>query len=718
MIAGAARTRVDPENPWPGLDSFTEEASSYFHGRSREAAELLRLVRREALTLLYGHSGLGKSSLLMAGLFPRLREADLLPVYARIDHSPGAPKRSEQLLAQLLEACHAQRVTAPPVPAGESLWGYVHRADAVFWSARSRPVVPVFVVDQFEEVFTLGRRDEGASAEFIQDLSDLVQNNPPRELLERLEAAPEGADMYALPRVSYKVVLSMREDFFPDFRAFGRRFRYGEYRLQPMTGEQALEAVLETGGRLVDGPVAHTIVRFLDDDPADDRALRDVLVEPALLSVVCSELNEKRKTLGRARIEPELLRGSQEAILLDFYARVTEGLDPRVRTFVQEKLISESGFRNSFPLGDAERAPGVTLAALAHLVDQRLLRVEERSGTRRVELTHDVLTGVVQEFRDRERRAGEVEQLRRDRAVARAKQRRTRALMLVFLVLSVGASGLAVWALALRRTAVEQTKIAQREKRNAEAAEGRAVGALAEVRRGQALLVAQRGALLRQRDSLVQREREILLQSEAADRFKNLGARIAQAAEGRERGVVEEWRRANARADSLRGVVDTIDARFGGAESWSTWTRNRLQFAADTFPAPVRLALRRLTAEDAERGLTAGRDSTDVALVVGMLAWEEVLNGNMAEGERHARRAVALDPESPMHRARLAHALYLGSAPEEARAIYRRFRGQIFRAPYRSTRWEDLVRRDVAAARAHNVRGGGRTLDEVLPLLQ
>ena len=67
---------LDAENPWPGLMPFTEATQAFFHGREAEAAELLRRVRRERLTILFGQSGLGKTSLLCAGLFPRLRVAD------------------------------------------------------------------------------------------------------------------------------------------------------------------------------------------------------------------------------------------------------------------------------------------------------------------------------------------------------------------------------------------------------------------------------------------------------------------------------------------------------------------------------------------------------------------------------------------------------------------------------------------------------------------
>ncbi|HYN21762.1 MAG TPA: hypothetical protein VE078_12430, partial [Thermoanaerobaculia bacterium] len=79
-MAELQRQHLSPDNPWPGLDPFDETDRAYFHGRTAESGDLLRLVRREPLTVLFGRSGLGKTSLLKAGLFPLLRAEDSLPV--------------------------------------------------------------------------------------------------------------------------------------------------------------------------------------------------------------------------------------------------------------------------------------------------------------------------------------------------------------------------------------------------------------------------------------------------------------------------------------------------------------------------------------------------------------------------------------------------------------------------------------------------------------
>src|SRR3954467_8172543 len=112
-------TAVDRENPWPGLASYTEQQSGLFYGRDEEIRALARLMERKALTVLFGQSGLGKSSLLQAGVFPRLRAASFLPIYIRLDHGGGAPAPAEQVKAMLLQAIRSdERERVEPTAPG------------------------------------------------------------------------------------------------------------------------------------------------------------------------------------------------------------------------------------------------------------------------------------------------------------------------------------------------------------------------------------------------------------------------------------------------------------------------------------------------------------------------------------------------------------------------------------------------------------------------
>ncbi len=183
-------TGVDEQNPWPGLESFREGDALFFHGREQESAELLRLIKREPLTVLFSRSGLGKTSLLRAGVFPKLREQECLPIYVRLDYSLIAEPLADQVMTAISKAVIESECEAPERAAGQTIWEYFHGKNADFWSKKNSPVMPVLVFDQFEEIFTLGRRTEVQSARsefFLKELADLIENRTPAELREKLE---------------------------------------------------------------------------------------------------------------------------------------------------------------------------------------------------------------------------------------------------------------------------------------------------------------------------------------------------------------------------------------------------------------------------------------------------------------------------------------------------------------------------------------------------
>ena len=92
---------VTHANPYVGPRAFT--AGERLFGRDRELADLVDLVIAERIVLLHAPSGAGKSSLLQAGLTPRLRAEGLvvLPV-ARVDLPPPIACRDRFTLSVLL----------------------------------------------------------------------------------------------------------------------------------------------------------------------------------------------------------------------------------------------------------------------------------------------------------------------------------------------------------------------------------------------------------------------------------------------------------------------------------------------------------------------------------------------------------------------------------------------------------------------------------------
>jgi len=469
--AVAEKPAVDAQNPWPGLFAYEESLQPFFFGRREVAEELFRQVKRRVLTVLFGRSGLGKTSLLRAGLFPKLRREGFLPVPLRLDFAEEAPDLVAQVKSALSGALAAASLDEAARPAAdETLWEYFHRASVSLTTPDGKPLVPVLVFDQFEELFTLGRDDElrrRRSDRFLTELADLVENRAPAEVEQRIEEDPGLVRNFVFERQDYRVLISLREDFLPELESLQSRMSSlagGRIRLTALNGQQALEAVVKPGRGLVSAEVGRQIVRFVaaghgaprgdGDGKADgDREnlagleLTGLEVEPSLLSLVCRELNTRRINQHLEQITPALLEGNSQSILQDFYSRCLSDQPAGVRVFVEDELLTDSGFRDNVEAGRARRAiadRGAPASAIDELVKRRLLHVEERLGVQRVELTHDVLVPVVKQSRDERQQREAIQRAKEHEEQRREGVRVQRRRRLAILAAMVGAAALVV----------------------------------------------------------------------------------------------------------------------------------------------------------------------------------------------------------------------------------------------------------------------------------
>ncbi len=453
------------QRPWLGLASFTAAQGARFFGRDAELAELARRVQRKRLTVLFGQSGLGKTSLLQAGLPPRLQGL-FLPVLVRMAYDADAPSPAEQIKQAIQAAtAHAGRWTQPGVAqAGETLWEFLHHRDDQLLDEAGRQLRPLLLFDQFEELFTLAQGDAAGRAQadrFIVELADLVENRVPTSLEARLEQDEAAADAFDFARDDYRVLISLREDYLAQLETLKARMpavTQNRLRLEPLRGPQALQAVRGPAPELIDADTAAAVVRFVAG-AAPDAALDDLAnlaVEPSLLSLILRELNEQRIARGDAQLTTGLLAGSHGGILQDFYERSLADQPAGVRAFVEDQLLTDAGFRENLAEERVRQAfaqAGAAPDALDTLVNRRLLRIEERLDLRRVELTHDVLCAVVRSSRDlrREREALETSEralaAQQERARTQHRQlRRARQVALGCALLSLLAVGAGAYA--------------------------------------------------------------------------------------------------------------------------------------------------------------------------------------------------------------------------------------------------------------------------------
>ncbi len=264
------RDAADPESPWLGLQSFTEETQRYFFGRTAELQEIFERVLHKPLTILFGQSGLGKTSLIQAGLIPNLREAGLLPVSIRVRYDKDAPLLGRQMIEALSDALTSTgREDLSAICLGaSSLWLLLHDPDCGLIGENSSAVVrPVFIFDQFEEIFTLGEGRRHIAENFLETIAAIVENRMPPDVRAQIETDDRLAEREDYQAHPAKVLLSLREDFL----YLLERWRWqlptlmdNRMELRPLSGVQAVQAVTEPGSlRSGKQEVARAIVRFV-----------------------------------------------------------------------------------------------------------------------------------------------------------------------------------------------------------------------------------------------------------------------------------------------------------------------------------------------------------------------------------------------------------------------------------------------------------------------
>lgn len=170
--------------PYPGLDAYDEDEAAVYFGREAQAAELTHRLHATAtrpadrFLLLAGASGSGKSSLVRAGVLPRLRERrwTVVPPFSPGPNPLGA-------LAVSLAAAAGERETAGAVLRRLRQGPEGLRAElARLRGGRFRRTL--LVIDQFEELVTLGGERE--RAHFLDSLRACLEHDPSVRVLATL----------------------------------------------------------------------------------------------------------------------------------------------------------------------------------------------------------------------------------------------------------------------------------------------------------------------------------------------------------------------------------------------------------------------------------------------------------------------------------------------------------------------------------------------------
>lgn len=466
--------QIDSQRPFPGLRSFEEKNELQFGGRDVEVNDLFLLVKRNSPVVVFGKSGIGKTSLLKAGLMPKLQRSSFYPVYFRIDYAATkSPLRQlKDFISEKFKAAGADSAEM----GDRTLWQYFH--DIKLPGASTQPVL---VLDQFEEIFTIGKDDSRDILDLVTELSDLCENRVPfvvhQYYQQRDELIPSDYE-----RMNYRVIISLREDYLAQLEGLKKympSLKNSRYRIVQMTTLQAMDAVLKSSKGLIEREVAVDIIKKLpgiteydfETVANNNDNLKRLLVEPFLLSLICFQVNEKRIERKLDKFTPELVADFKiEDVIYSFYNDTLKEFGDNVSEGIEDTMLTDSGYRKLESVEQLKSNYKIDDAAIATLINKRILRQEDRDGVEYVELIHDVLIPVIKERRNKrialqiEKANQEKEQeLKRSLEAETQKKnlRRTRLVATVVSVFAIVAALASVYAWNAKSDAEKASTAAQ-----------------------------------------------------------------------------------------------------------------------------------------------------------------------------------------------------------------------------------------------------------------
>jgi hypothetical protein len=342
---------------YPGTQPFEDDEISrkIFFGREHAARTLTDLILANRIVVVFGKSGLGKSSLLSAGISQRLRDQGRLPLIVRVNDIQRGPFVS--VLEGIQVAAQRQKVEYVPGKP-ESLWSFFKTVE--FWHG-DLLMTPVLILDQFEELFTLQGRE--ARAAFIADLGYLVRGaRPPSNdaTYASLSDAP--------PPIN--VVLSLREDylgFLDDAADRIPQILSHRFRLTPLSVETAAEAMIGPAGIddqsfqtkpfQYDPETIATILGYLSKRRTKSVAEKEAYVEPFHLQLICQRIEtivakQQQESQAGLHITMDSIGGESalQQTLEEFYTHTLRAFPKTsvrraVHRLCEDLLISPEGRR-------------------------------------------------------------------------------------------------------------------------------------------------------------------------------------------------------------------------------------------------------------------------------------------------------------------------------------------------------------------------------------
>ena len=506
------------DNTFLGLQPYTEDDAYRFKGRAEESQELFRLIVRNDFTVCYAESGEGKTSLLNAGVFPLLRENMYFPIAITFtsDDYKVTPDSFDAIIDRCIKDSIAEYneknkgVNVEYKLCSTDFQGLDSQAELQrelgkysWWKLRNyKPqamgltFTPVFVFDQFEEVFNL----PGSivwTKKFFDWLEDVSSDSCPDEIAKKVREVI--GDKAAFPTIKeekdFKTVFSLRKEFIGELDYWGMQkcfipgLKDNRYCLKALTYEGA-KKVMTQQERFDEAKVEQVLTHFVGQysrEPENTISENLPAIPALLLSVVCDSW--EKDIAAFAKLSTDEIDQSLNIILEKFYDETIETVVKELTNQNKDAVTSDSIRKDidtaMFDLVDVNgkrvRVKAITTLGTISMESgrrfsetlpivkykdilnkHRIIKITKIDGEDYVEIVHDCLCPII--AKRREIRLA-VETKEREERLLREQAKKMRKRISVFGLLTIVVLGLMALFLWMQRENITERE-AKEEFRN------------------------------------------------------------------------------------------------------------------------------------------------------------------------------------------------------------------------------------------------------------
>ena len=419
---------------YPGAQPFATSEENIFFGRERDIDALYRKVSMKNMVVLFAKSGLGKSSLLEAGLVPKLVQNDTTDVikvrfnaFVKDSEENVTPvQKTYSRLAEALKVKERESFVEQLLPKEDTLWYLMKQAQTQ--PGHKREYVLIF--DQFEELFTYPAAQVDV---FKYQLAEVLKTQFPKHvqsIVEKEVANPgllstQQLDLlHKMPTV--RVVIAIRSDRISllDRLAGALPVKENWYELAALSEQQAEEAITNPAFEEGDfeshifgynSDAIEKVLNFLTKEKQED-------IESFQLQILCQAI-EKKVIREQLKIIREDDLGNIEKIYENYYEDQIQLLKDTEEQLAARKLIEEGLIfaeeERRIPLfeGQIYKQYAISTDLLRRLENTHLIRREvSLKGGYTYELSHDTLVAPVLKAKERRLAEEKIEKERKEKA--------------------------------------------------------------------------------------------------------------------------------------------------------------------------------------------------------------------------------------------------------------------------------------------------------------